>query len=189
MFSAMQGTIAVAIVLSVLVVIVAALAEGRGRYLLRVILGASPRKGMAHVYDRIERSETDWSLLGGIDSEPDPVSGRTRALEWLRMSVARGREVASAWSIAAWRGARTAGSAGVATLTAKTRELTAAAHARQLGAGSADAPVLEAATARREDARTEAAQRPAMPRRRDLRAWEPLESPRTGELAIVGRRS
>lgn len=92
--SSFASGLIVAVVLAVVVFTVAAFAEGRGRHLARVLLRVDERRGMDHVYDEVEREDNAWDLLGGIDSEPEAVSGGERAAAWAREAAAEAKEAA-----------------------------------------------------------------------------------------------
>lgn len=69
-FSDMEGALIPAIVLSVIVILAAALAEGRGRYLLGILLGVRDTQDLKETMlgDDVPRAENDWSLVGSLDS-------------------------------------------------------------------------------------------------------------------------
>ncbi|WP_152649108.1 hypothetical protein [Demequina flava] len=72
----------VTVLLSLAVVAVAGLSEGRLRHVLRIAFGLERNRGKEHVYDEIERPASDWSLLQGIHAEPEELSGADRAKAW-----------------------------------------------------------------------------------------------------------
>ncbi|WP_062076529.1 hypothetical protein [Demequina globuliformis] len=93
MLNSLGSALVVLFVLAAIVVIVAGLSEGRLRHVLRVALGIDRRRGVEHVYDEIPREASDWTLLGGINSEPDEVSGSERAKEWARGRYAQAKDL------------------------------------------------------------------------------------------------
>ncbi len=69
-FSDMEGALIPAIVLSAIVVLAAALSEGRGLYLLAILFGVREREELKETIlgDDVPRSENDWNLVGALDS-------------------------------------------------------------------------------------------------------------------------
>ncbi|WNM23450.1 hypothetical protein RN607_08950 [Demequina capsici] len=69
-FHDMEGALIPAIVLALVVIVAAGLAEGRGRYLLGVLLGIREREDLKETMlgDDVPREQSDWSLVGRVDS-------------------------------------------------------------------------------------------------------------------------
>ena len=69
-FSDMEGALIPAITLSLIVILAAALAEGRGRYLLAILLGVRDKEELKGTMlgDDVPRELGDWSLVGRLDS-------------------------------------------------------------------------------------------------------------------------
>ncbi|MFV0634792.1 hypothetical protein [Demequina sp.] len=82
MFSSMVGPLSGIVVLAVLVMVVALLAEGRGRHLARLVLGLRPRRTADEILDDVPRQEVDWSLVSQVASVPDRPAPGTRAVTW-----------------------------------------------------------------------------------------------------------
>ncbi len=82
MFSSMASTLSVALVLAVVALIAAALAEGRGRHLLRLILGARSRETLDDVLAEVPRDEADWELVEAVNSQPDRPAPGERVAAW-----------------------------------------------------------------------------------------------------------
>lgn len=82
MFSSMVGTLSVAVLLSVLVMVVAMLAEGRGRHVARLVFGLRSRASLDEVLAEVPRAETDWELVEQVNSRPDRAAPGERAAAW-----------------------------------------------------------------------------------------------------------
>src|SRR5690554_5771532 len=82
MFSSMVGTLSVAVLLSVLVMIVAVLAEGRGRHVARLFFGLRSRSTLDEVLAEVPRPETDWELVEQVHSVPDRAAPSERVAAW-----------------------------------------------------------------------------------------------------------
>lgn len=82
MFSSMVGILSVAVLLAVLVMLVAMLAEGRGRHLARLVLGLRSRSTLDDVLAEVPRDESDWELVEQVDSRPDRATPGERAAAW-----------------------------------------------------------------------------------------------------------
>ncbi|MDN4473538.1 hypothetical protein [Demequina zhanjiangensis] len=69
-FSDMEGALIPAIVLSVIIILAAALSEGRGLYLLTILLGGRDRAELRQTMlgDDVPREVSDWNLVGRLDS-------------------------------------------------------------------------------------------------------------------------
>lgn len=78
----MVGTLSVAVVLAVLVMLGAMLAEGRGRHLARLVLGLRSRSTLDEVLAEVPRDETDWELVEQVNSQPDRATPGERAAAW-----------------------------------------------------------------------------------------------------------
>ena len=83
MFSSMVDTLTIAGVLSALVMLVALLAEGRGRHAVRVLLGLRTRATLEQVMTEVPRNESDWDLLEHVNSRPDRAAPAERAAAWV----------------------------------------------------------------------------------------------------------
>ena len=92
--SSLMSGLVVACLLSVVVFVIAAFGEGRGQHLMRIVLRVDERRGMDHMYDEVEREDSAWELLHGIDAEPEEVSGRDRAAAWAREAADEAKVVA-----------------------------------------------------------------------------------------------
>ncbi|WP_144276411.1 hypothetical protein [Demequina sp. NBRC 110053] len=82
MFSSVSGILVVTVVLAVVVMGVAALAEGRGRHLARLVLGVRPRTNAEEILAPVPRAESDWALVEAVASVPDRPAPGTRAGVW-----------------------------------------------------------------------------------------------------------
>lgn len=93
MFSSMVGTLSVAVLLSLLVMLVAMLTEGRGRHLARLVLGLRSRSTLDDVLAEVPRTETDWELVAQVDSRPDRAAPGERAAAWATDTASKATKV------------------------------------------------------------------------------------------------
>ena len=93
MFASMAGPLSLIVVLAVVVMVVAALAEGRGRHIARLVLGARARRTMDDVLAPAPRDESDWSLIEDVASVRDRPAPGTRAAAWMVATADHAREV------------------------------------------------------------------------------------------------
>ncbi|WP_062384976.1 hypothetical protein [Demequina iriomotensis] len=70
MFSQMVGTLVVAGLIALVVFVAAFAAEGRGRRVVRLVLGVEERRGVReHLYDEIERPAATLDVVGELGRE------------------------------------------------------------------------------------------------------------------------
>lgn len=179
MFAGMQGVVAWASGIAVVVLVIAILSEGRGRHLLTIVLGAIPWRGVRYAMDHVDRTAVDdWELLGGIDAGPaEPVV----PVAWLARSEQLTQQVARQASVVFIRAA----------------EAMASAHARERADDEVRPPEVDVATPVATLATVTAAETVnRLPRRSQIRAAAGRrtvlspntdQSPSTGELALSMR--
>jgi len=92
-FTPVLGILSAIMVLAVVVMVVGAFAEGRGRHILRLAFGVRPRRDVDEVFAPVPRQESDWELVGDIDSTRDRPAPGDRAAAWARSSAAHAAEV------------------------------------------------------------------------------------------------
>ena len=88
MFSSMLGPLSLIITLAVIVMLVAVLSEGRGRHILRLVLGIRPRQDVDQILAPVPRPESDWSLVAQVDARRDRPAPGTRAAAWAKETTA-----------------------------------------------------------------------------------------------------
>lgn len=93
MFSSMVDTWSVALALSAVVMVVALLAEGRGRHLARLILGLRPSSTLDDIMAEVPRDENDWDLVEEVHSVPDRAAPGERALQWATDATSKATKV------------------------------------------------------------------------------------------------
>ncbi|GIG53275.1 hypothetical protein [Demequina activiva] len=114
MFSSIAGMLSFIVVLAVVVMVVAALAEGRGRHVARLILGVRSRQSIEDVFAPAPRQESDWSLIDEVASVPDRPAPGTRAAAWAKETAGHARVVVAEQAAALReRGEDLPGAAGV----------------------------------------------------------------------------
>lgn len=82
MLSSMVDTWSVAVVLSAIVMLVAMLAEGRGRHLARLFFGLRKRSTLDALMSEVPRDENDWELVEQVNSQPDRAAPGERVAVW-----------------------------------------------------------------------------------------------------------
>lgn len=93
MFSSMVDTWSVAVVLSAIVMLVAMLAEGRGRHLARLVFGLRPSSTLDEIMAEVPRDETDWELVEQVNSRPDRATPGERAVGWATDTASKATKV------------------------------------------------------------------------------------------------
>lgn len=93
MFSSIAGMLSFIVVLAVVVMVVAALAEGRGRHLARLVFGVRPRDTADDLFAPAPREASDWSLIDDVASVPDRPAPGTRAAAWAKETAGHARVV------------------------------------------------------------------------------------------------
>lgn len=93
MFSSMVDTWSVAVALSALVMLIAMLAEGRGRHLARLVFGLRPSSTLDEVLAEVPRHETDWELVEEVNSQPDRAAPGERAVVWATDTASKATKV------------------------------------------------------------------------------------------------
>lgn len=67
MFSHMEGTLIVAGLIAVVVIVAAFASEGRGQRLIRILLGEETRRPVKeHLFDELERPEASLDVVGRL---------------------------------------------------------------------------------------------------------------------------
>ncbi|WP_156157556.1 hypothetical protein [Demequina pelophila] len=73
----MEGTLIVAVLMAIIITVAAFAAEGRGRRLIRILLGVEERRPMREqLYAEVERPEASLDVvqrMSRIDREREPV--------------------------------------------------------------------------------------------------------------------
>lgn len=86
MLSSIIGQLSFAMVLAVVLMIAAMLAEGRGRHFARLVQRLRARRELAEVREElfadVPRPEGDWSLVASVNSLPDRPAPGDRAVAW-----------------------------------------------------------------------------------------------------------
>lgn len=83
MLSSMIGPLTFAILLAGALMLAAAVAEGRGRHLARLVLGLRSRKSLGDILEDAPREQGDWELVAHINSTPDRPAPGARAAAWV----------------------------------------------------------------------------------------------------------
>lgn len=90
MLSSMTGPLTFALVLAVLLMAAAMLAEGRGRHLAMLVQRLRSRRELDGVVDEVladvPRPEGDWELLTSVNSIPDRPAPGDRAVAWVSVA-------------------------------------------------------------------------------------------------------
>ena len=116
MFSSIAGMLSFIVVLAVVVMVVAALAEGRGRHLARLVFGVRSRATADDVFAPAPRAQSDWSLVDDVASIPDRPAPGTRAAAWAKETAGHARVVvAEQAAVLRERGEELPAQAGVET--------------------------------------------------------------------------
>lgn len=86
MFSSLIGPLSFAVVLAAIVMVAAALAEGRGRHLSQLVQRLRSHRDVENVVKEViadvPRPEGDWDLVAEVNSTPDRPAPGERALVW-----------------------------------------------------------------------------------------------------------
>lgn len=82
MLSSMIGPLSFAILLAIVMMLAAMVAEGRGRHLARLVLGLRSRESLGEILEDAPRDQGDWNLVAQVDSTRDRPSPGERAVTW-----------------------------------------------------------------------------------------------------------
>lgn len=93
MFSSMVDTWSVAVALAAIVMLVALLAEGRGRHLARLVFGLRPHSTLDEVLAEVPRNESDWELVEQVNSQPERVTPGERVTVWATDTASKATKV------------------------------------------------------------------------------------------------
>jgi hypothetical protein len=92
-FSSMFGSLVWIVALAVVVMVVAALSEGRGRHVARLLFGVRPHRSIDDVLAPAPREESDWSVVADVASVPDRPAPGVRAAAWAQQAATQARDV------------------------------------------------------------------------------------------------
>lgn len=89
----MVSTLSVAVLLAAVVMVVAMLAEGRGRHVARLVFGLRSRSSLDDVMAEVPRPEGDWELVEQVNSRPDRPAPGDRAAAWATDAASKASKV------------------------------------------------------------------------------------------------